>query len=82
MLKYYLVYPYVGNVDRFVLKSMVIPICKKKDQHIYSFYFFYQASTLSPLDQTLVDREFPETRRLLKCLNPKLLSLIADQKGK
>lgn len=43
--------------------------------------YLMNATTLSPLDQTLVDREFPETRRLLKCLNPKLLSLVADQKG-
>ncbi|XP_008480823.1 ribonuclease H2 subunit B, partial [Diaphorina citri] len=38
------------------------------------------ATTLSPLDQTLVDREFPETRRLLKCLDAKLLSQVADRK--
>ncbi|XP_026683922.1 uncharacterized protein LOC113470002 [Diaphorina citri] len=30
--------------------------------------------------QTLVDREFPETRRLLKCLDAKLLSQVADRK--
>ncbi|KAL1449573.1 hypothetical protein WDU94_002065 [Cyamophila willieti] len=43
--------------------------------------YLLNASKLSPLDQTLVDREFPETRRLLRCLTPKLLSLVADRKA-
>uniref|UniRef100_A0A8D8V8L8 Ribonuclease H2 subunit B n=1 Tax=Cacopsylla melanoneura TaxID=428564 RepID=A0A8D8V8L8_9HEMI len=43
--------------------------------------YLINATTLSPLDQTLIDREFPETRLLLKCLTPKLLSLVADRKG-
>ncbi|KAI5713830.1 hypothetical protein M8J76_006217 [Diaphorina citri] len=43
--------------------------------------YLLNATTLSPLDQTLVDREFPETRRLLKRLDAKLLSQVADRKG-
>uniref|UniRef100_T1HQT3 Ribonuclease H2 subunit B n=1 Tax=Rhodnius prolixus TaxID=13249 RepID=T1HQT3_RHOPR len=43
--------------------------------------YLTQAKHCSPLDQILVDEDFPEIGRLLNCDGIKLLHLVADRKG-
>lgn len=50
---------------------------------IYRFHpinFLFQTSQVKPLDQLLLDSDFPETSRIARCQNLKLLS-VADRKG-
>ena len=67
-------------IDDSVKSDGSLLMVTKVDALFYAIPYLFEAKHASPIDQVLIDEDFPETRRLCSCSRLEKLDLIADCK--